>query len=124
MTSTIERTPAPDLASFDPFGPVFRADPEIWHEPLVAASPGFMTMAGVPSAWVASYAQATAGLRDPVGFSSLKPKGLPVMTYSDPPDHPRRRKVVNSAFLPKQTAHLTEEAGRIIDAAFDGAIDR
>jgi cytochrome P450 len=136
MTSTVERTAGPDLASFDPFGPVFRADPEIWHEPLVAASPGFMTMAGVPSAWVASYAQATAVLRDHASFSSLKPKGLPgmervdffnglpVMNYSDPPDHTRRRKVVNSAFLPRQTAPLAGEAGKIIDAAFDRAADQ
>ncbi len=77
-----------------------------------------------------------AVLRDPVNFSSLKPKGLPgmervdffnglpVMNYSDPPDHTRRRKVVNAAFLPKRTEPLNVEAGRIADEVFDRVVDR
>ena len=134
MTITAEAEPG--RIDFDPFGPAFRNDPESFYDSLINESPGFMTMEGVPSAYVGNYAQATAVLRDHRGFSSLKPKGLPgmervdffnglpVMNYSDPPDHTRRRKVVNAAFLPKRTEPLTGEASRIIDAAFDRAVDR
>ena len=64
-------------------------------------------------------------------FSSLKPEGLPgmeridffnglpVMNYSDPPDHTRRRKVVNPAFTPRRTEMLNEAAAIVIDQALE-----
>jgi len=76
---------------------------------LVWAAVGFMTMEGLPSAYVASFTDCMAVLRDPARFSSVKPKnlpgmervdffnGMPVMNYSDDPDHARRRRVVMPA---------------------------
>ncbi len=131
--------PAPgtsDIMDFDPFGPAFRADPARFHARLFAASPGFIMMEGVPSAFVASYAQITAVLRDFKRFSSLKPKGLPgmqridffnglpVMNYSDPPDHIRRRKVVNPAFTPQRTEALNRHAATLVDDLVANALDR
>ncbi len=118
---------------FEPFGIEFRQDPARFHPALLAASPGAMTVEGVPSAFVASYAHCNAVLRDFKSFSSLKPKGmpgmervdffngLPVMNYSDPPDHMRRRKVVNPAFTPKRTEALNEAATQLIDELLDEA---
>jgi cytochrome P450 len=123
------------LENFDPFGPAFRADPEPFHQRLLQTSPGFMTLEGVPSAYVARYAQATEVLRDFKSFSSLKPKGLPgmeridffnglpVMNYSDPPDHTRRRRVVNPAFNPRRTELLMTEARTQIDRVLDKAAE-
>lgn len=120
-----------NLSRFDPFGSSFRADPAAWHPELVAHSPGFLTMEDIESAYVASYADVTAVLRDFKRFSSVKPAGLPgmeridffngqpVMNYSDPPEHVRRRKVVNAAFTPKRTEMLNVAAGATIEALLD-----
>lgn len=123
-----------ELMDFDPFGAEFRADPSPFHPLLFAASPGFVLMEGVPSAFVATYGQTAAVLRDFKRFSSQKPKGmpgmqridffngLPVMNYSDPPHHTRRRRVVNPAFTPKRTQQLNELASTLIDELLDDAI--
>lgn len=120
------------VIDFDPFGAAFRSDPWSFHDMLLETSPGFIDMEGVRSAFVAPYSQVTAVMRNFKGFSSVKPKGLPgmervdffnsmpVMNYSDPPDHTRRRKVVNPAFTPKRTQLLNESA----EAILDGVIDR
>jgi cytochrome P450 len=112
---------------FDPFGLAFRNDPNAWYPKLFEASPGFMELDGVPSAYVAKFSQVRVVMRDPLRFSSVKPKGLPgmervdffngqtVMTYSDAPDHLRLRRVVNGAFLPHRIAELAAPAARIID---------
>jgi cytochrome P450 len=122
---------APVLAAFDPFGQDFRDNPQRFQPALIAASPGPILMEGVPSVFVASYAQSAAVLRNFKAFSSLKPKGLPgmeridffnglpVMNYSDPPDHTRRRKVVNPAFAPKRTEMLNDNAAILIDRVLE-----
>jgi len=119
------------MMDFDPFGHAFREDPSRYHAMMFENSPGFITMEGVPSAFVAKYKQCTAVLRDFKTFSSLKPKGLPgmqridffnslpVMNYSDPPDHTCRRKVVNPAFSPKRTEMLIAEASALADTLLD-----
>jgi cytochrome P450 len=137
MATSVGTPAGPDIADFNPFGLAFRTDPEAFHAALVVASPGFFTSEeGVPSAYVASYPQASRALREFRAFSSLKPKGLPgmdrvdffnsypVMNYCDPPDHTRRRKVINAAFQPKQTEPLAEAAERIVDAIFDRVVDQ
>lgn len=43
---------------------------------------------------------------------------------ADPPDHTRRRKVVNPAFAPKRTQLLLEAAGKKVDALIDRLDDR
>ena len=126
-----KRTPDGALVDFDPFGMSFRQNPQAFHADLIAASPGFIMMEGVPSAFVASYRQITAVMRNFKAFSSLKPKGLPgmeridffnglpVMNYSDPPDHTRRRKVVNPAFTQMRTEMLNANAAILIDQALE-----
>ena len=121
---------------FDPFGMSFRQNPESFHTDLIAASPGFIVMEGVPSAFVASYGQITAVMRNFRAFSSLKPKGLPgmeridffnglpVMNYSDPPDHTRRRRVVNPAFTPTRTEMLNANAAILIDQVLEDIAGR
>jgi hypothetical protein len=116
---------------FDPFGMSFRQNPQPFHTGLIAASPGIIMMDGVPSVFVASYRQITAVMRNFKTFSSLKPKGLPgmeridffnglpVMNYSDPPDHTRRRKVVNPAFTPTRTEMLNANAAILIDQVLE-----
>lgn len=132
----VENVEGLEFSDFDPFSQIFRDDPESFHPMLLAESPGFTHMEGVPSAYVADYAQCQAVLRNFRSFSSLKPKGLPgmdridffnglpVMNYSDPPDHTRRRKVVNPAFTPKRTEMLNENAGILIDRLIDGLLEK
>lgn len=127
----VENVEGLEFSDFDPFSTEFRENPEKYHPQLFANSPGFMMMEGVPSAYVAGFTQCQAVLRNFKAFSSLKPKGLPgmeridffnglpVMNYSDPPDHTRRRKVVNPAFTPKRTQMLKENAAVLIDSLID-----
>jgi cytochrome P450 len=130
-TKFVEDAEDIELMAFDPFGPAFRQNPEKHHAMLFENSPGYIDMEGVPSAFIASYAQCIAVLRDFKTFSSIKPNGLPgmqridffnglpVMNYSDPPDHTRRRKVVNPAFTPMRTALLLENAEIMTDSLID-----
>ena len=116
-----------EFSDFDPFGIEFRVSPEKYHPMLLAEFPGFIRMEEIPSAYVAKFQHVQAVLRNFKAFSSLKPKGLPgmeridffnglpVMNYSDPPDHTRRRKIVNPAFTPVRTAMLREKAGVLAD---------
>lgn len=130
-TQFVEDIEGIEFMDFDPFDPRFRENPEKYHPMLLRESPGFIHMEGVPSAFIATQAQNQAVLRNFKSFSSLKPKGLPgmeridffnglpVMNYSDPPDHTRRRKVVNPAFTPKRTEMLNHNAGLLIDRMLD-----
>jgi cytochrome P450 len=123
-------------AAFDPFGMEFRSDPFAYYPWLVENSPGFITMEGVPSAYVASSLQCRAVLRNFKLFSSLKPPGLPgmeridffngqpVMNYSDPPDHTRRRMVVNASFTPGRIQRLDRAAATFIDQLLEQAAQR
>ena len=120
-----------EFSDFDPFGIEFRVSPEKYHPMLLAEFPGFIRMEEIPSAYVAKFQHVQAVLRNFKAFSSLKPKGLPgmeridffnglpVMNYSDPPDHTRRRKIVNPAFTPVRTAMLREKAGVLADELID-----
>lgn len=135
MGETFVPVPVPgEILDFDPFGHAFRENPTAFHEQLFANSPAFIMMEGVPSAYIARFDQVTAVLRDWKNFSSLKPKGLPgmqridffnglpVMNYSDPPDHTRRRKVVNPAFTPKRVELLLDAAAKKADELIDACL--
>ena len=129
-TNTVERQ---SQTPFDPFGIEFRSDPFAYYPWLVENSPGLITMEGVPSAYVASSVQCRAVLRNFKLFSSLKPPGLPgmeridffngqpVMNYSDPPDHTRRRMVVNASFTPGRIQRLDHSATAFIDRLIERA---
>ena len=121
-----------EFLDFNPFDHAFRDDPYRFYPTLLEQSPTFVKIEGVPSALVCTYAQNQNVLRNFKAFSSLKPKGLPgmerldvfnglpVMNYSDPPEHVRRRKIVNPAFTPKRTALLNEQASILIDRLLNG----
>ncbi|MDG2004742.1 MAG: cytochrome P450 [Novosphingobium sp.] len=131
--SGISATSALHMSDFDPFGMELRADPFGLFPKLIAQSPGFMMAEGTPSAFVASYADVTAVTRDFKRFSSVKPKdlpgmerfdmfnGQPVMNYSDPPEHTRRRKVVNASFTPKRVETLNANTQTLIDSLLNKA---
>lgn len=135
-TEFVEDADDLELMDFNPFSLPFRENPEKFHATLFAHSPGFIDMEGVPSAFIATYAQCTAVLRNFKAFSSLKPtglpgmeridffNGLPVMNYSDPPDHTRRRKIVNPAFTPKRTQMLIEKCSELTDNLIDGLLEK
>src|ERR1700739_1504225 len=130
-TKFVEDIEGIEFLDFDPFAPAYREDPQKYWPMMLEQSPGFIMMEGVPSAFIATYAQNVAVLRNFKTFSSLKPKGLPGMeridffnglpgmNYSDPPAHTRRRKIVNPAFTPKRTEMLNENAGVLIDRMLD-----
>lgn len=113
---------------FDPFSLEFRNSPSAYHSQLLNQSPGFMVMEGdIESAYVAKFDHCMQVLSNWELFSSLKPKnmpgmqkvdffnGQPVMNYSDPPDHTRRRQVVNPAFSPGRVRDLLKATDKMID---------
>jgi cytochrome P450 len=116
-----------DLVDFDPFGIELRAHPAEVIPGLIANSPGFMLAEGRLSAYVASHDDVRAVSREFESFSSVKPKdvpgmnrfdffnGQPVMNYSDPPEHDRRRKVVGASFTRRRIEQLDVDTTRIID---------
>jgi cytochrome P450 len=128
LSNDVNDRPIMDL---NPFGLEFRSNPSSFHEILFKNSPGFIMMEGVRSAFVATYDHCISVLRDFKSFSSQKPKdlpgmqrvdffnSLPVMNYSDPPDHTRRRKVVSPAFYPKRTEMLIEGTSQLTDRLLD-----
>lgn len=130
MTSATANTP--QLLAFDPFSHEFRDNPYPWQPRLLEEAVGFMTMEGIPSAWVARYADCLTVLRDWESFSSVKPKNLPgmekvdffngqpVMNYSDPPDHTRLRNVINVAFSPRRMQEITESTAILANEILDG----
>ena len=71
-----------DLSTFDPFSLPFRNDPLAFHPQLLAASPGFIMMEGVRSAYIARHDHVMAVLRDWKNFSSVKPKIYPAWSAS------------------------------------------
>ncbi|MAT51746.1 MAG: hypothetical protein CMK32_11250 [Porticoccaceae bacterium] len=117
-----------NFEDFDPFSVEFRNDPTAYHSTLLENSPAFMKMEGdVASAYVAKFEQCMQVLGNWELFSSVKPKnlpgmqrvdffnGMPVMNYSDPPQHDRLRRVVNVAFSPGRVRKLAEATDTIID---------
>lgn len=129
---TTDKADQLELSSFDPFDLSFRDNPYPWQPLLLEQGIGFFEPEGVPSAWVARYADCLAVLRDWESFSSTKPKNLPgmekvdffngqpVMNYSDPPDHTRRRGVVNAAFSPRRMQQISEATAQLADRILNG----
>ncbi len=121
-----------EFSSFDPFGEEFRDNPISFDEKLLNDSPGFMLMEGdVPSAYIAKYDQCLQALGNWELFSSVKPpnlpgmqrvdffNGMPVMNYSDPPQHDRLRRVVNVAFAPGRVRKLADYTDSVVKELVD-----
>jgi cytochrome P450 family 142 subfamily A polypeptide 1 len=78
---------------------------------------------------VASYADVRLLGTDPSTFSNAegtRPKFLPMpmMIDTDPPEHTRRRKLVNAGFTPRRIAALEANARRVCDELIDAVADR
>jgi cholest-4-en-3-one 26-monooxygenase len=122
----------PELMDFDPFGLDLRARPDELFPDLIARSPGFMMVEGRRSAFVASFEDVRAVSKDYESFSSVKPSdvpgmnrfdffnGQPVMNYADPPEHDRRRRVVNASFTRRRIEQLDVDTLAIIDDLLRG----
>jgi cytochrome P450 len=129
-----------DLVDFDPFGVPLRLRPREILADLIASSPGLMMAEGRLSAYVADYAGVCEVSRDHESFSSVKPPDVPgmnrfdffnsqpVMNYSDPPEHTRRRKVVNASFTRRRLEQLEPQTLEIFENVTaelptDGVVD-
>jgi cholest-4-en-3-one 26-monooxygenase len=78
---------------------------------------------------VASYADVRLLGTDPATFSNAegtRPKfmPLPMMIDTDPPEHTRRRKLVNAGFTPRRIAALEASARRVCDELIDAVAGR
>jgi cytochrome P450 family 142 subfamily A polypeptide 1 len=78
---------------------------------------------------VASYSDVRLLGTDPATFSNAegtRPKFLPMpmMIDTDPPEHTRRRKLVNAGFTPRRIAALEANARRVCDELIDAVADR
>ncbi|MGH7933695.1 MAG: cytochrome P450, partial [Candidatus Binataceae bacterium] len=118
---------------FNPWDPVFRADPYPHYKALLAGPPRTFDMVA-PMALVARYADVVAVLHDHERFSSVRPRvpafrqgearlfreGETVL-FSDPPTHTRLRRLVSRAFTPKRIRDLEprirEITGHLLDRA-------
>jgi cytochrome P450 len=121
---------------FDPFGQSFRLNPRLYYPGLHGESPGFMVLAGVPSAYVIKYSQVKKALTDFKSLSSVRPRGLPglqridffngqpVMNYSDPPQHDRLRRIVHGSFLPSRVAAMPGVMARLLEEQLARIADR
>jgi cytochrome P450 family 142 subfamily A polypeptide 1 len=49
---------------------------------------------------------------------------MPMMIDTDPPEHTRRRKLVNAGFTPRRIAALEENARRVCNELIDAVVDR
>jgi cytochrome P450 len=118
---------SPGLSNFDPFGMPLRVRPREVLAELIGSSPGLMMVEGRLSAYVADYRGVCDVARDYESFSSVKPadvpgmnrfdffNGKPVMNYSDPPEHTRRRRVVNAAFTRRRIEQLEAQTLAIFE---------
>lgn len=118
------------IEDFHPFYQSFMDNPRAFDTVAHANSPGFLVTDGMPTAFVAKHDQVQEVLKDWETFSSVKPpnipgmqrvdffNGQPVMNYSDPPDHTRRRGSVAVAFSPKRVQQMSDVTEEIIADIF------
>jgi cytochrome P450 len=129
-------------AAFDPYSIEFAENGgEAWLGPARAQAPVFFDEA--LGAWcVTRYDDIVDALRQPEMLSSRKsielrpfwpeleavyPEGHPVeraLVMSDPPDHTRRRKLVNQALTPRAVALMEPRVRLRCDQLIDAFIDR
>ena len=137
--------PAPAHPVFDPFDPLWSADPFPLYADLRERAPIHRNDLGF---WVvARHEDCLAVLRDrrassdslnvdtdrmPEGFRTPVAEDDPVaqamiemrpFLFRDPPDHTRLRGLVSKAFTPKVVESLREGTQRVVDELLDAALD-
>jgi cytochrome P450 len=133
---------ASDRPIFNPFDPVWRADPYPLYRRLRTEVP-VGQVPGVGVWYVARYADCQAVMRDPRAgndtrksdvIKKMKSSGalrLPddiredrSFAFQDPPDHPRLRGLVASAFTPRVVEGMKPRILQLVEEAVDGALGR
>ena len=121
---------------FNPWDPVYRANPYPYYKPLHARGPFLMNLF-VPFALSARYADAAAIIRDHQRFSSARLKGnvafepqqdlfgnAGTVLFSDPPTHTRLRGLASRAFTPMRIKNLEPRIREITATLLDRAESR
>lgn len=114
---------------FDFTKPEIRTNPFPYYRSLLATPPIFVERE-IPWAVVSRYADVAGVLADHEKFSSAPPHlpgtdiydpfpGIPVMTFSDEPDHSRLRGVIASAMTPLRAKALVPKIREIVDDILD-----
>jgi cytochrome P450 len=115
---------------YDSSDPAVCADPVPYYKALLAAPPVIVERRGVPWAIVSRYRDCVEVLRDHKRFSSVNPnlpgtedfdafRGVPVMTFVDPPIHTRLRRVAAPSLAVRRMNDMEPQfraiCGRILD---------
>ncbi|MGO9057713.1 MAG: cytochrome P450 [Candidatus Binataceae bacterium] len=116
---------------YDSSDPAVGADPVPYYKALLATPPTMVERRGVQWAIVSRYQDCVAVLRDFKRFSSVNPnlpgtedfdafKGVPVMTFVDPPTHTRLRRVAAPSLAVRRMNDMEPQfraiCGRILDS--------
>lgn len=116
---------------YDSSDPAVGANPIPYYKALLATPPVIVERHGVQWAIVSRYHDCVAVLRDFKRFSSVNPnlpgtedfdafKGVPVMTFVDPPTHTRLRRVAAPSLAVRRMNDLEPQfraiCGRILDS--------
>jgi len=121
----------PDLKfKYDSSDPVVAADPVPYYKSLLADAPIVVERRGIPWGIVSRYRDCVDVLRDHRHFSSVNPnlpgtedfdafRGVPVMTFVDPPVHTRLRRVAAPSMAVRRIFDMEPQfraiCGRIIN---------
>ncbi len=122
----------PDLRfKYDSSDPAVGANPIPYYKALLATPPVIVERRGVPWAIVSRYHECVQVLRDFKRFSSVNPnlpgtedfdafRGVPVMTFVDPPIHTRLRRVAAPSLAVRRMNDMEPQfrkiCGRLLDA--------
>jgi cytochrome P450 len=127
---------------FNPFDPVWRADPYPFYRRLREEAP-VGRVPGIEIWYFARYADCEAVLRDPRWGSDDRKGNLyrqfaesgaltvpeemirrRPFIFLDPPDHTRLRKLVSAAFTPRVIERLRPRIQELVDQYLDNAVER
>jgi cytochrome P450 len=115
---------------YDSSDPAVGANPVPYYQSLLAPAPIVVERRGIPWGFVSRYRDCVEVLRDHRRFSSLNPnlpgtedfdafRGVPVMTFVDPPVHTRLRRVAAPSLAVRRIFDMEPQfraiCGRILD---------
>jgi len=123
----------PQSFGFNPFDPVFRANPYPFYHVLHGRGPLVLKFGAQSVALAGRYADCVRILQDPANFSSVRAQSLltqssddPLgralsMLGADPPDHSRLRNLVSRDFTPRRIRALEPRIKEITASLLDAA---